>query len=104
MLETPGASPDAATPRVTVVRSPACHLCDSALQTLRRLREVAPLDIEILDVHSVEGTRLVAEHRPPMSPLVLLDGTFVSSGRLRTGRLIDLLRARGSNIPLAAVR
>ncbi len=39
-----------------------------------------------------------------MSPLVLLDDAFVSSGKLRVGHLIDLLRERGSDVHLAAVR
>ncbi|GIG26471.1 MULTISPECIES: glutaredoxin [Cellulomonas] len=104
MLEFSGACPGAPTPRVTVVRSPACHLCDAALQTLGRLREVVPLDLEVLEINSEEGARLVAQHRPAMSPLVLLDGAFVSSGKLRSGRLLDLLRERGSDVHLAAVR
>ncbi|MBU5421118.1 glutaredoxin [Cellulomonas hominis] len=104
MLEIPGATTGAPIPRVTVVRSPACHLCDSALQTLGRLREVVPLDVEVLEIGSEQGARLVAEHRPPMSPLVLLDDAFVSSGNLRVGHLIDLLRERGSDVHLAAVR
>jgi len=104
MLEIARASQDAPTPRVTVVRSPACHLCDSALQTLGRLREVVPLDVHVLEMGSEEGARLVAEHRPAMSPLVLLDDALVSSGKLRVGRLLDLLRERGSDVHLAAVR
>lgn len=90
MLEIPGATTGAPIPRVTVVRSPACHLCDSALQTLGRLREVVALDVEVLEIGS--------------EPLVLLDDAFVSSGKLRVGHLIDLLRERGSDVHLAAVR
>lgn len=91
-------------PRVTVVRSRACHHCDSALHALARLREVVAIRLDVVELQSDEGTRLVAEHRPPMSPLVLLDGEFVSSGKLRVGRLLDLLRTRGSDVPLVAVR
>jgi glutaredoxin len=104
MPSTPGAVTDQSAPVVTVVRTPACHLCDAALQTLERLRQHAPLTIEVIEVRTDEGARLVAEHRPPMSPLVLLDGKFVSSGRLRTGHLLDLLRNRGVDVPFAAVR
>jgi hypothetical protein len=91
-------------PVVTVVRTPACHLCEDALDTLTRLRERTGLRVRILEAWSAEGARLVAEHRAAMSPLVLLDGNFVSSGRLRTGHLLDLLRHRGVDVPLTAVR
>ncbi|VTR77180.1 MULTISPECIES: glutaredoxin [Cellulomonas] len=104
MPSTPGAPLSDALPVITVVRSPACHLCDDALQILARLSEHTPLTIDVLEVRSDEGARLVAEHRPPMSPLVLLDGQFVSSGRLRAGRLLDLLRQRGVVVPLVAVQ
>lgn len=104
MPSTPGPLTPLTDPVVTVVRSPACHLCDAALDTLDRLRERTPLRLRVLEARSDEGQRLVAEHRAAMSPLVLLDGEFVSSGRLRTGHLLDLLRERGADVPLTAVR
>lgn len=104
MPSTPGQLKSLTDPVVTLVRSPACHLCDAALDTLDRLRESTPLRLRVLEARSDEGQQLVAEHRAAMSPLVLLDGEFVSSGRLRTGRLLDLLRQRGADVPLTAVR
>ena len=40
--------------------------------------------------------RLVAEHRPPLSPLVLVDGAYFSAGRLPRKKLAKLLTARGT--------
>lgn len=104
MPDIPGGFDGADTPRITVVRAPACHQCDSALRTLGWLRNVMPMRVDVVEATSDDGARLVAEHRAPMSPLVLLDGEFVSSGKLRTGRLLDLLRAHGYTVPLEAIR
>jgi len=72
---------------VTVVEAPACHLCDSAKFTLAVLAQSYPMTIQVLSIGSVQGGALMARHRAPMSPLVLLDGQYFSSGRLPRRKL-----------------
>ena len=80
---------------ITVVHAPACHLCDDAENLLAGLAEKFPrIAVERIDVDSAAGRRLIAEHRPAMNPLVLIDGEFFSSGRLSRGRLRTLLKRR----------
>lgn len=79
---------------LTVVPTEACHLCEQAERTLTDLREDFPFTVESLALDSVDGRRLVAQHRPAMAPLVLVDGQFFSAGRLSRRRLAALLQAR----------
>jgi len=72
---------------VTVVEAPACHLCDDAKSTLAVLAQSYPMTIQVLSIGSVQGGALMARHRAPMSPLVLLDGQYFSSGRLPRRKL-----------------
>ena len=83
--------------RVTVVRAPACHLCEdamSALSTMARERSAA-IDVTLLDAADPAGRALVDRHRPGLFPLVLVDGEFFAAGRLPRGKLARLLAARG---------
>ena len=79
---------------VTLVESPACHFCQDAHEALREIGRDFAFDITTLDVRSATGSALMQEHGAAMSPLVLLDGQFVSSGRLPRGKLRALLAAR----------
>lgn len=79
---------------VTVVHSPACHLCDDAETALTRLAECYPLVLDRVDVRSDRGQALVRAHRAPMSPLVLVDDAFFSFGRLPRRKLVRLLEQR----------
>lgn len=79
---------------VVVVTAPACHLCDDALHRLRAVAGPADLALRVVELESDEGRALVAFHRPPMSPLVLVDGKFFSSGRLPQRKVEALVRAR----------
>jgi len=72
---------------VTVVEAPACHLCENAKSTLAALALTYPMTIQVLSIGSVQGGALMARHRAPMSPLVLLDGQYFSSGRLPRRKL-----------------
>ena len=72
---------------VTVVEAPACHLCYSAKSTLAVLAQSYPMTVQVLSIGSVQGGALMARHRAPMSPLVLLDGQYFSSGRLPRRKL-----------------
>lgn len=81
---------------VTLVEAPACHLCDNAKSTLAVLAQSYPMTIHVLSIGTVQGGALMARHRAPMSPLVLLDGQYFSSGRLPRRKLERRLkRARG---------
>ncbi len=80
-------------PVVTMVRAPACHFCHEAEETLGALAEAGAIALTILDSDSDDGRHLVAEHRPALAPLVLLDGEFFSAGRLPRKKLARTLGA-----------
>ncbi|MEP7762423.1 glutaredoxin [Sanguibacter sp. 25GB23B1] len=86
----------AAPSSVTVVHAPACHFCSDAEEALAVVAVRFPLDIRRIELDSPDGRRLVAEHRPAMSPLVLLDGAFFSSGRLPRKKLVRELELRAA--------
>ena len=90
------------TVEITVVESPACHLCEDARKVVERLSAEYPITLRVVDIRSARGQALIAEHRPAMSPLVLIDGAFLCAGRLPRGKLLAILRA-GSPLPRAAV-
>jgi hypothetical protein len=79
--------------RITVVPSPACHFCDDADRVLAELARDHAFALERVPFDTPEGRRLVAVHRPALSPLVLVDGRFFSSGRLPRRKLEALLTA-----------
>ncbi len=80
---------------VTVVFAPACHYCDDA-QTA--LGATYPLAVERVDIRSERGQTLIREHRPPMSPLVLLDEEFFSFGRLPRRKRVKALDRRVAEV------
>lgn len=80
--------------QITLVTSTGCHFCRDAEEALDGFAADYPLVITSLDLRSPEGSALAQRHRAAMSPLVLLDGVFVSSGRLPRGKLRALLSAR----------
>jgi len=67
---------------VVVLRSPACHLCDDAINALGEIGREFPIDVRVVEIDSPEGRAIVAAHRPALSPAVLVDGALFSSGRL----------------------
>jgi hypothetical protein len=85
---------------VTVVHSAACHFCDDAQSVLDDLAQTYPLMIDLVDIRTGAGQELIGLHRPPMTPLVLVDGEFFSFGRLSRRKLVKLLKAR---LPAAEV-
>ncbi len=76
---------------IVVVRSPACHLCEDAIEVLADLGGEFPLRVRIVDMESPEGRVIVAEHRPALSPAVVIDGNLFSSGRLPRKKLRRML-------------
>jgi hypothetical protein len=82
-------------PAVTLVTAAGCHLCDDAHQTLEELvGKGFPVVLEVVEATSERGRSLLTEHRPPMNPLVLIDGSYFSAGRLPRRKLEALLRSR----------
>lgn len=79
---------------VTIVHAPACHFCADADEVLTGLTKIYPLSIERIDIRTANGQELQRIHRPAMSPLVLVDGEFFSSGRLPRKKLARLLDQR----------
>jgi Glutaredoxin-like domain (DUF836) len=81
---------------VTVVEAPACHLCEDAKSALAVLAQSYPLTINVVSITDEPGRTLMQAHRAPMSPLVLLDGAYFSSGRLPRRKLEKrLAKAQG---------
>ncbi|WP_225754842.1 glutaredoxin [Actinotalea sp. Marseille-Q4924] len=86
--------PESAPVHVTVVHAPACHLCEDAVDALADLGQRWPLTVRVVELESTEGALLVAQHRPAMNPLVVVDGAYFSSGRLPRKKLVKLLTGR----------
>ena len=72
---------------VLVVTSPACHLCDDALEALGELVNEYDLSIRETSIDSVEGQTVFQRFRPPLPPFVVIDGQLFSSGRLPRKKL-----------------
>lgn len=72
---------------VVVLTSPACHLCEDALEALAILASEFELSVRELDISSPEGRVLAARVRPPLTPAVIVDGALFSSGRLPRRKL-----------------
>jgi len=84
---------------VTVLHAEGCHLCDDALAALSDFSGEFPLVVRVVEMDSVEGRELLRLHRPPMPPLVLVDGRVFGWGRLSRRKFRKLLEARGSGCP-----
>lgn len=72
---------------VTLVEAPACHLCEDAKSALAALARSYPITVQVVSIQDKPGRALMDHHRAPMSPLVLLDGQYFSSGRLPRRKL-----------------
>ena len=83
--------------QITVVTAPGCHFCEDARQTLSQLAaDGAAIEVELVEATSPAGLALLAAHRPPLNPLVLVDGTYFSGGRLPRRKLQALLDRRAA--------
>ena len=86
--------------RVQLVTAPGCNFCDEAQRTLHVLEDRFPLTIDLVPLMSDSGRDLVARHRVPFPPILLIDGEFFGFGRLSQRRLeqrlIQLMTARAS--------
>lgn len=87
---------------VTVVVSTGCHFCADAEDALAEMAREFSIHVTRVALLSPEGMDLMQEHRASMSPLVLLDDSFVSAGRLPRGRMRALLAARAQRTVVGA--
>lgn len=100
------AIPESTRVQVTLVHAEACHFCDDAGAVLAEYAREFPLDIRLVALESPEGAEAVAAHRPAMSPLILIDGQYFSSGRLprkKLRALLDVRAARESRVAAGEV-
>ncbi len=88
-------STPAATIRITLVTAAGCHFCDDAHQVLAQFAADDPtIEVETIEAQAPAGAQLLAQHRAPMNPLVLVDGCYFSAGRLPRRKLEALLARR----------
>ncbi len=80
---------------ITVVESIGCHFCADAESAIAELASQYAVEVTHIPMSSPQGMDLMQRHGAGMSPLVLLDGQFVSSGRLPRGRIRTMLDAGG---------
>jgi hypothetical protein len=80
---------------ITVVESIGCHFCADAASAIAELASQYAIEVAHIPMSSPQGIDLMQRHGAGMSPLVLLDGVFVSSGRLPRGRIRTMLDAGG---------
>ena len=80
---------------VAIVDSVGCHFCADAEAAITELTTEYAIDVTHIPMSSPQGMDLMQSHGAGMSPLVLLDGQFVSSGRLPRGRIRTMLDAGG---------
>jgi glutaredoxin len=92
--------------RLTLVTAPGCHFCEDAHRALTGLIEHgAAIELEVVQATSPLGLALLAEHRPAMNPLVLIDRRYFSAGRLPMRKLqAHLARRVDSRIEEATSR
>lgn len=76
---------------VLVVTSPACHLCEDALEVLERLAHEYPLSIRQTSIDSEEGRAVFERFHPPLPPFVVVDDELFSAGRLPRKKLYRYL-------------
>jgi glutaredoxin len=79
--------------QVTLVVSSGCHFCHDAEDALDELGGEFPGGDAGRSAQP-DGHGLAQRHGAAMSPLVLLDGAFVSAGRLPRNKLRKLLAQR----------
>lgn len=72
---------------ITVVEAEACHFCEAAREVIAAVARDIPIEATYIPSRSERGLALVQQHRAVMAPVVLVEGRFVSSGRLRESRL-----------------
>lgn len=66
-----------------------CHLCDDALEALERVRQLAPFELQIIDVDS---DPLLAARYGLEVPVVLIEGKKVAKFRIDEALILRRLQ------------
>ncbi len=74
---------------VTLYTKPGCHLCDEARDSLLRVQQGQPFDLEEINIAADAG--LLAEYGEQI-PVILINGTFLTEYTVDEERLRQLLR------------
>ena len=74
-------------PAMTLVTTSGCHLCEDANEALSEFEPEFDLQIRAVDAATPEGWALLAQYRPALLPLVVLNGELFSVGRLPRKKL-----------------
>ena len=74
---------------VTLYTKPGCHLCDDALNVLRRVQQLQPFTLEEVNVQA--DPALLAEYGEQI-PVVTLNGAFLFEYEVDETRLRQLLK------------
>jgi len=77
---------------VVLLTKEDCHFCEQAKDVLARLRGEYDLRVREVALESDEGRSLALEAAAPFPPVVLLNGTTFSYGRLSERKLRKALR------------
>lgn len=83
---------------MTLVHAPACHFCVDAEEAISESAVDRPIVVRRVDARSPEGRELLQIHRAAMTPLVLIDDTYISAGRLPRGKVRKLLDRHPSSV------
>lgn len=67
---------------VLLLTQPDCHFCQRAEEVLRRVGQDHPLRVRRIGLDSDLGQTLAARHGVLFAPAVLVEGEFLSYGRL----------------------
>ena len=78
---------------VVVIEGDACHLCEDARGVLESRAEELNLSVAYMSAASEAGRRLIEQHRPPMFPMVIVEGELLGWGRLSRRKLERRVRA-----------
>lgn len=87
---------NSARPRVTLLTTQGCHLCEDAQAELLERAARGQVSLEVVPADSERAVDLMALHRPAMFPLVLINGESFSTGRLPRRKLDRVLSANGA--------
>ena len=80
-------------PAVVVYSRAECHLCEQALDMLRRIGGELAFELEVRDV---DADPALAERYGATVPVVTVDGREVSAGRFAAAAVRGAIRASGT--------
>ena len=81
---------------VTVYGARGCHLCESAVRVVEKVRTELPFELEQVDITG--DVQLERRYRERV-PVVLVDGEEAFSYFVHPSKLRELVRAAGSKRP-----